>query len=503
MKESKLILLFITILLISSAVSGYSLFSQSIRLDEAQSIWIATKPLTTLMTLTSEDVHVPLYNFLLHFVLQLFGNTIVIARSLSYVFFLLTLPALYVLAKEASNRKTALLTVAFFSFSPFILWYTSEARMYTLFTFVTALNHIFFLRFLRSEGKTGKTGYFFSLILGMYTHYFFLFLIATQTLVIGIRMILSMRTYQERNYSVSESILLAKEEPLRFFFVLFSATLFFLPWLWFVLKGGGFSNTAPLIPPPTSFNIFQTFVNFLFGFQPQGIQAILVSLWPLIIILLFFVFTQRQRTPVQNIAYFVLTTFFPIILVFLLSFIRPIFLSRYLILVTPTLFFLIAWMLSNYSRKVSTYLSIGLLTVMFALLIYQNVSASVPVKENYEGVAAYLESHAGADDIIAVSAPFTIYPVEYAYLGQANLVTIPLWNRYTSGAIPAYSQIGFTKQMDQYKLQYQRIFVVLSYDQGYEKNIRQYLDTHYHLLDQKQFSVGLSVRVYKLRYDVS
>lgn len=69
------------------SINWLTLSSQSIRLDEAQSIWVSTKSVPTIITLTSQDVHVPLYGVLLHFWLQFFGNTILAARSLSLLFF--------------------------------------------------------------------------------------------------------------------------------------------------------------------------------------------------------------------------------------------------------------------------------------------------------------------------------------------------------------------------------------------------------------------------------
>ncbi|MBA3724437.1 MAG: glycosyltransferase family 39 protein [Candidatus Levybacteria bacterium] len=476
------------LILIGIGTSIWSLFSQSIRLDEAQSIWVSSKPIETIIMLTASDVHVPLYGMILHFWMQIFGNTIISARILSMIFFLLTLPVLYLFVKEASNKQIALLCLALFTLSPFIMWYTSEARMYTLFTLVTSLNHLFFLRMIRSDAKNGKLGYFASLILGFYTHYFFIFLVATQGLyTIGVFI------YRKRD-KITQAFVK------KTLFVMFMAVLFFLPWVYLLISTGTASNTQPLIPPPTSYNIIQTFVNFLFGFQAQGVQAVLVSLWPLSVMTLFFVFTKRKRIPISGIEYIVLASFLPIMLVFVISFFRPIFLSRYLIVVTPTLFFLLAWMLTQYSKKTASIIITTVLVAMLGLMFFQTTSAATPVRENYQGVTNYLEQQATPRDIIAVSAPFTLYPIEYSYSGTTRITTIPEWNRYESGAIPPFSLEALDTQMQQYRTQYERIFVVLSYDQGYEDDIREYFDA-YELLEKRNLSEKLEIRTYKLRYN--
>ncbi len=491
---------FLGILIVDFIFNIYQLLSQSIRLDEAQSIWASTKPVVGILGYLSQDVAAPLYALLLHFWIQVFGPDIMLARILSLIFLLMTLPVLYRLARESSNKKVAMLTVILFSLSPFIMWYTSEARMYTLFTFVTCLNHLFFLRLIKSDGKKGAGGYLISAVLGLYTHYFFVFLLITQAVYLAIVWFLNVLSENGSAKSLTSRILKYKSQPLFIGKLMIISFYFFAPWLIYVMSRGGASSTQPLITAPTTYNIFQAFVNFLFGFQANVIQSLLVSFWPLAVILLFFIFTQKRRNFLSNAGYFVMATFFPIIIDFLGSFFRPIFLSRYLILTTPSLFFILAWVIINNSRKVSSVLITSVIFVMFGLTLYQNVSASTPVKENYRDVSIYLQSHAKPQDIIVASAPFTIYPIEYTYHGTNRIDTIPLWDPYEQGAIPKYSTADLASQVKKYTTQYNRMFVILSYDQGYQKDIVQYLDKHYKRNDLKKFSTGLEIREYQLKY---
>jgi hypothetical protein len=306
---------------------------------------------------------------------------------------------------------------------------------------------------------------------------------------------------RERAFTRFSWIKRAKDLPLLYLKLVLMAGLFFSPWLLYILLQGGNANSQPLIPAPSSFNIFQAFINFLFGFQGNWLQGVIISLWPLGIIVLFFAFTQKHHTVITNIGYFVLATFFPIILNFTLSYIRPIFLPRYLIFVTPTLFFILAWLLVNNSRKVSSFLISMVLIIMFGLMLYQNISTLTPVKEDYRGVSDYLEKNARPGDIIAVSAPFTIYPLEYTYAGTIRIDTIPLWDRYANGPIPAFEQSTLEQQIKKYTTQYTHMFVVFSYDQGYQRKITAFLDTHYKRDSYVKFSPGLEVREYQLRYN--
>lgn len=494
---------FFTIAIFSLAVNSFLLYSQSIRLDESQSIWIATKTVPAILRFTAGDVHVPLYGIILHFWIQLFGTDIIIVRTLSLLFFIVSLPVIYLFAKESSTKYIALLTVSLFCLSPFVMWFSSEARMYTLFVFVTSLNHLFFLRMIRSNGKKYKFEYFLSTVFGFYTHYFFIFLIITQGIFVLKEFILNI--FREKNIDSNSLITIISKQkklPLLFIGITVSALGFLIPWILYVFTLGSFSNAKPLLPSPTSYNIFQTFVNFIFGFQSQPIQTALVALWPLAVMILFFIFTRKKSVSLVNTDYFILVTFLPIILVFAISYFRAIFLSRYLILVVPTLFFIIAWEFANYPRRISFIMTSVFVISMFGLLIYQNTSEVTPVREDYRQVANYLGIYATPKDIIAVTAPFTIYPIEYSYEGKARISTIPEWNRYSEGSIPAFSENNLEEQIKRYKKQYAKIIVVFSYDQGYEVNIRKYFDLNYQLVGNKSFSPGLDVRSYKLRYDI-
>jgi hypothetical protein len=267
-----------------------------------------------------------------------------------------------------------------------------------------------------------------------------------------------------------------------------------------VISLGDITESTPLIPAPNTFNIFQTFAFFLFGFQSSLAQGLIVALWPMLLLLLFLIFTHRKKFQTNHLGYFELITFFPILLFFVASFVRPVFLARYLIFTVPTLFFLVANVLLVFSPRVSKVLISVFMFLIIGFLLYQNLSPSTPVKENYRGVSQFLNTQVAPSDIIAVSSPFTVYPIEYNYYGSARIDTIPEWDRFTEGGIPPFSIAEFEAQFQNYQKVYNRVFVILSYDQGYESEIRNYLDTHFEMLGKQTFSPGLEIRVYKLRY---
>ncbi|MCL4384304.1 glycosyltransferase family 39 protein [Patescibacteria group bacterium] len=472
------------VVIASLLINLFYLYSQSIRLDEAQSIWVATKSVPTLLKINGQDVQTPLYTLILHFWMQILGTDIVISRLLSLIFFILTLPFLYFLIKRVTNRATAILGTALFALSPFVLWYSQEARTYTLLTLLATVNHYYFLQIVDSKGEKGRWGYFITGLLGIYSHYFFAFMLLSQAIYLLIKKFESSR-------------------QLTITFILLGACMvnLFLPWAYYVYTLGLAANTQPIIPQPNSFNLLQIYFNFFIGFQNQLIQSIVISLWPLFLMIIFFIFTRQVTVKLQRTDYFVVISILPVLLIYLFSFFKPIFLPRYLIFVTPSLFTLLAWILINFGRQVISIVSVVIIALMLLSLNFQDTSAMTPVKESYREVDKYLVTHATPHDIIAVSAPFTVYPIEYYYGGLARIDTIPHWNRYVQGPIPPFTTNELVSQLKDYAKVYDNIYLVLSYDQGYQGKIVDYMDHHYQRLKSMEFPASIDIRVYKLRYD--
>jgi hypothetical protein len=172
-----------------------------------------------------------------------------------------------------------------------------------------------------------------------------------------------------------------------------------------------------------------------------------------------------------------------------------------LILTIPSVYLFIGWIFSTYPEALRKILTSILIFSMLASLAVEAYSPSAPVKEDYHDASTYLEQNAAPQDIIILSAPFTVYPVEYYYRGPAEIETLPLWNRYVTGPIPAFDEAKLPAEVATLKGSHEKAYVLLSYDQGYEEKIRLYLDTHFERIDTKTFSPGLTLFTYRLRYD--
>jgi hypothetical protein len=362
--------------------------------------------------------------------------------------------------------------------------------MYTLLVLLVVLNQYFFLRIFRSSRSTqNNAGTWFwygaTALLGIFTHYFFLLTLLSQLIFYAFYRRFFPRKSLQR-FALIGTLLLGA----------------FAPWVWYVLSLGLAGNQSPLLAAPSVINLFNSFSQFLFGFQGDHLNTFFLSLWPITLVLGFLALRRGVRVTPES-AFFLITVFVSFAVAFFVSFVIPIFESRYLIITIPALYLLLLSLFTNYTGKAQQLAPYALAAVMVVGLCIEILNPSAPVKENYRTATEYLNTHATGQDVIVLSAPFTFYPVDYYYRGAAPIETLPRWDRYAYGPIPPFEEDRLPQEVEDISGSYQRLFLLLSYDQGYEQAIKEFFDTNYQRLDAQEFSPGLHLYVYQLRYDTS
>jgi uncharacterized membrane protein len=129
----------------------------------------------TLHSLAVEDPqHPPLYFLLGRGWMQWFGHSITASRSLPALLSLLSLPLMYLLAKELFNSgSTALLATTLIAISPLDILFAQTARQYSLLTVLILASSYALVKVTHSRKEWFWGLYIISSILGLYTHLFF------------------------------------------------------------------------------------------------------------------------------------------------------------------------------------------------------------------------------------------------------------------------------------------------------------------------------------------
>lgn len=121
----------ITVIL-AAAVALRFVTTSPMWLDEALTVNIARLPLGEIPGALRHDGHPPLYYFLLHGWMSLFGTSDLAIRSLAGIFGILTLPLTWLATRRLGGRAAAWSAVLLFGLMPFAVRYGTENRMYSL-----------------------------------------------------------------------------------------------------------------------------------------------------------------------------------------------------------------------------------------------------------------------------------------------------------------------------------------------------------------------------------
>lgn len=180
--------LLIAILLLAAFLRFYRLDAQSFWNDEGNSARLAERTLDLIIEGTASDIHPPAYYILLHYWRAIFGQSEFALRSLSVVAGLALVLFTYLLGRDLFGDPAALMAAFLGAISPFAIYYSQEARMYTLLAALSVTSTFFALRLSRLTFHTLRfTFYILTCAFGLYTHYAFLFVLIAHNAVFGLR----------------------------------------------------------------------------------------------------------------------------------------------------------------------------------------------------------------------------------------------------------------------------------------------------------------------------
>ncbi|MBL1178996.1 glycosyltransferase family 39 protein [Pantanalinema sp. GBBB05] len=190
------------------------------------------KTLTDAMrALSGNPEHSPLYFLLARFWLQFWGNSIATIRSLSAIISLLSFPALYWLCLELfASKWVAAVAVALLAISPFHVLYAQEAREYSLWTVTILLSCATLLRALRLQTLRSWGSYAIAVALGLYTHPFSVFVMASHGLYVAFI------TNWAKVTGTARDRVQALQSLIRYLLATLAGVGLFAPWLWVILQ---------------------------------------------------------------------------------------------------------------------------------------------------------------------------------------------------------------------------------------------------------------------------
>lgn len=168
--------------LAAAVLRGATLAAQSFWYDEMLTASMVRRDFTDMLAHLTHDAHPPTYYVVAWLWTKLAGSGEVGLRSLSAVLGVATVPVAYVIGGQLASRRAGILLAALVTFSPFMVWYSQEARGYALLVLFGALSFLCFLRALRAPSPRLVIGWVAFSVLAVATHYFAAAFVAVEAL---------------------------------------------------------------------------------------------------------------------------------------------------------------------------------------------------------------------------------------------------------------------------------------------------------------------------------
>ena len=375
----------------------------------------------------------PLYEFLLYFWIKIFGQSEISVRALSVVFSAATLPAIYLLARELFDNKTAVYSALLLSFSAYHIYFAQEARMYALVGLLVVSSGIFFAKALKSDRKINWAMYSIVTVSAFYAHYSALFVVLAENIVFCLYWRKCKIKLWHWLGSLSAIVIMSLPWVLVSLIPKFIIPVFIkkCAYLW--------------INMPSLKTVFDTFILFVGGGGRERMLNLGQGHWlfskvALIIIALMFLanlrLTFKQKGSLEkkvSMIFLVLWCFLPVIILYSVSvLVKPVYVARYVNVVLFALFILIAQALSKikpvYLRFIllSAYLILNIITLNY----YYRFQVKAPMRD----IAHFLRLRQAANNEILVYGPpwlqQDIEVIKYYYPGITGNI-----NGFTDGAI--------------------------------------------------------------------
>src|SRR5215217_5760759 len=174
----------LAILLVALLLRVFQLDAESLWLDEATSVYRGNHDFVQILGLSIPDRTPPLYLLLLHYWMQLFGDSEFSVRLPSVLFGVFSVAMLYKVGTLLFNKWTGLMSAFIMAISAYQIYYSQEARAYMMMVLLALISFYFFLKLFEGKDYWILAGYVLSSTALMYAHYYGLFLVLVQALFV-------------------------------------------------------------------------------------------------------------------------------------------------------------------------------------------------------------------------------------------------------------------------------------------------------------------------------
>ncbi|AZF46437.1 glycosyltransferase family 39 protein [Pseudomonas sp. R2-7-07] len=316
--NTMLFFLWVAVLVIGVWTRFHDIDKSGIWIDEAFSLLLSAKSPAEIFFHTTRDVHPPLYYWMLHGWIHLFGESVHAARVLSAIFGVLSVVLAMWLIRLLSSRRAMLLGGLLIALLPIAVRYSQEIRMYAFLATLMLSATIALVYWLEnSRSRRPLILYCLLMVGGLYTHYFTVVCAFAHWLYLA----LLLRTQrEERRYLMRPAWWVAN----------IVISIMFIPWLPSFIKQLRYSNFN-WIPPLKTEDVVGVFWRFLSYSDGTEYSSVFFYGLPVILFMISVAIVVKGEGQRDKLLLLVTFAWVPIALVAVVSLFKPLLIDRYLL----------------------------------------------------------------------------------------------------------------------------------------------------------------------------
>ncbi len=399
------------ILWLAMVLRFHRLAIQSFWNDEGNAARLAERSVRLIIKGAAMDIHPPGYYLLLHLWQLGAGRTEFALRAFSALCALLTVAVVAALGRHLGGKRTGTVAALLLALHPLAIYYAQEARMYALLGLLAALTLWTGVQSLQTRARWPLPAMGAVVLLGLYTHYAYLFALAAVDGAFLIHWLLRERKWPAlRRWSLPQG----------------AALLLFLPWLPHLRKLTAW-KPPDLAQRGAAIHIAQA---LLVGITHPNPPPLL----PAVALLLILWGTARtlRRRPFLTSAALLLLLMPPLLFLATGSY-RPAYL-KFLLVSLPALTLLLAAPAGTHRPQapVLDLLARGAAFLLLAALLLPQMNSLHHLyddpacrRDDYRGVAALIAAEGRPGDAIALDAPNQWEVFTYYYRGPLEVFPAP------------------------------------------------------------------------------
>ena len=524
----------ILLVLFSFFLNRSGLTANSIALDEPFSIYVAQYEIGKIIAYLSTGNNPPLFEIILHYWIKIFGIKPSSVRFLPCLFTSLTALYVFKITLYIATKRSALIAFILFTLSNYELYFAHEARVYSLFTFLTCVSFYYFFKIYKNKTRINFLIFGLVNLLLIYAHYFCFFVLFVQFVSIFIFNSLRLKCGKELFY-VGLFLSVGYLPYIVVFIQRFYESSAHGTWISPVTNLGQLHHVITLLTNNSSVNFLVFILLIWTGFIyliSNGIKNQLLRNGVLVLSIFFLFYSISIVAPMpyywefsskpwaisSYLIFIILGTLWivrslkinalikmtllwfilPLLIMFISSFKIPMFIDRYYIYVTPAFFILIA-ILSDYLSFKSQIRVYYILIALLLITHVRNEPNNRDVKPMIEKIASLKTSSTAVilcPDYFNLNFTYYYSQKLFENIGEES-INIGLIRRLQHEKVYGLTHIN---QLDSNVLFVNKkiIYLDASADFVYPLNgIKKVLNKHYHHTETLKYGDAFNVFVFE------